>query len=449
MKRKLWIAVLPALFYIGMTAYISQGIPSEATKFFKSLATHYAPSGLAIKGTVLENNLFRSKIAIEISGTTAKINEKMKKLYRWPLRLEYTMKHGPLLLGDGIKLGVMEVEGEASFQELFSEEFLASVQMKKENQIDSYGMLTFFQDLCMKIETKGFIYSDLLNRREIEVSQLSGMIDMNLKSKKSMGTLRVDALKLRSGRYAETSLGFEKLEMDINILNLLEKSIYLGKMHLSAKAVEWMAKKHETDLSFRMSADIDIYETTQQAFNMLYLLEVDDIRGKLSARSLSVPLADTRLKWMAYIDGLSLESLSQWESYTPELLLSKNATLGSTLILDKRGKEALRLALALGYTGKMMKKSLNRLDRASKSNFLNHILGTASMHVKERFLDNLNAEYGFKNKQGVAFSMGMMLSKTLMTKTKEAYHIQMDYSPDIFILNERDISKMLSSFNPI
>jgi len=251
MKKFLLIITSTIAFWAFLTFVIGNQTQEELQNYINKSNKLYANNGIQLKLTDYKKSFFNSTAQIEINFLDPTIIKLLEKEYALPLKIDYTIEHGPLFFQNGLGVGLSKIHNELLLSSLFKEdakkEFLSLV--KGDINLKTEMALSFSKKLNYKIESDEVTVKK--DKKTLHISPLIVEGASNIESFKGEGTIKIAKLELKEDN-SNNGIELTNLLVDMQIDEIFKESLLFGDFKFS---VDKMIVKDEHNQNFK---DINI-----------------------------------------------------------------------------------------------------------------------------------------------------------------------------------------------
>jgi len=247
MKKFLLILTSTIALWAFLTFIIGNQTQEELQNYINKSNKLYANNGIQLKLNNYKKSFFNSTAQIEIDFLDPSIIKLLEKEYKLPLKVNYSIEHGPLFFQNGLGVGLSKIHNELLLSSLFKEdakkEFLSLV--KGDINLKTEMALSFSKKLNYKMES-----DDVTVKKDKKTFYMSPFIvegTSDIESFKGDGTIKIAKLELKEDN-SNNGLELTNLLVDMKIDEIFNESLLFGDFKFS---VDKMIVKDEMNQNFK------------------------------------------------------------------------------------------------------------------------------------------------------------------------------------------------------
>ena len=432
MKKIVGSVVTAIALWAGTTAYVGSQMKDGIEQYVNSINKIYANKGIQYKINSYEKSFFESTAKIELDVTNPAILEVMKDSVKLPLVMEYKIEHGPLFFKNGIGFGAAKAHQEIAVSSFLTEEFKKDfLELVKDD-------FTLTSDMVISF-AKNLSYTASSNKVKIDKDgvsffmtpfQMEGKI--NTETFKGDNTLKISSLEFKE-EGSQNGLKLENLLMNVQIDEIIEKSMMLGTIDLSADTIKIKddsnpqleninlatnmhvvtKKDSETTLASKIDATVDFKDTKLPAQlpdlkNISLTVDVNKmgIKGLLEFQEASEEMQKKQSELLVKIQSNSkpeeMQKVMEEFGTLQEALVNKIVHALNTLLvkdetrisyglnIETKDSKKSNASIEVGYTGDMkFEGSLEEIAMKIQKQALNMISLNVDVGLDDSHLNSL------------------------------------------------------------
>ncbi len=477
-KKKVVVGLIGiVILWLVMTAYIASNTQEYFNRYLQRVNKLYEKQGVVFALKSFKSALFSSKATLKVDIDEPLLYQRVSKIIKLPLIVEYEIENGPLLFKHGIGMGLSRVRSHIDLHDHVVEVERFKKIFKKGIELESWVDIDFNKNAYFYATTNKIVANVENEKFELLPLRVNGRI--NLKSFES-------EMRIELKHIAIEAQDIEAVAQDtllyVDIKKVYENGFYLGDVRVDIGSLTVKGK----DLPFtlekvKLSILMDIVENRDETIDMKFKLLVSLGNSKLPQAYASLD----KIELEYALSGMKLEGVLAFQDFVKERQV-RQEELFLKLIDADSGELNLQALEALEklqdesqdkiflLLAKMLKKAHTNLnfkmimvDKKAKESHLKmditymgeEFFSTSREHVEERLQKELlelfhfnfdlqfdkayiaNLAPKFQQSLLAQLEMGVMLG--MVKESNSSYIFEVDYEAESLMLNGKERLELL------
>jgi len=479
MKKLLTLSITIFAVWAISTLIIGNQTEQELENYISKSNKLYATSGIHLKLLDYNKSFLHSNAQIELNVIDPAIIKLFERDYNFPIKMDYTIEHGPLFFENGIGFGLAKVKQHILLSSLFKEkakkEFLEilkdDVNLKMDVLISfskeaDYKMIS--DEIKFNVENKSFLMTPLTIMGKSNLDSFKGTAIMNIehiqvKEANSTNGLDVKNIKIDADikEFLENSLVFG--DFGLSIENLIVKdngnpqlsnidvSLH-GTMHNKRISENRMESIFEGDIDFQNTSLPDEFKSLKKVYLKMNLEDLG-IKGMLEFQQSAQTMQEKQGQLIAKIQTSSQEEMEailiQLGTLQQEmmnqiiyslnaLLIKDKTTIAYVLDIETKDTKRSKIMAKIGYTGDIeFKGTVEELTNKIQKQVLSLISLNLDFNLNKSHLKF------FPNAQSIEPQIRMGVMQGFIRDNNSSYAINASYKNKELMVNDKNLTSTI------
>jgi len=428
MKKLSLILITTLVLWAISTFIIGNKTQENLQNYINKSNKIYANNGIKLKLIAYEQSFLNSTAQIEINFSDPEMIELLEKEYLLPLKINYTIEHGPLFFQNGFGIGLSKINNELLLSSIFKEstkkEFLALV--KGDITIKTEMIVSFSKKLHYKIKSDEILINKDKKTFSMSPFTMQGM--SNIETFKGDGTVKITKLALKEEN-SNNGIELNNLVAEMNIDEIFQESLIFGDFKLSVANIlindELSPKFKKINIS--IDTEMSNKRVSQSTMNSKFkgtinlantpleekFKELESIHIEMEMKELGIEGMSEFQNTAQRVQEEQAQLMNQLQTQEPKemqatleklgkieekILTELMHTLNKLLIKDKtniiyslkmntKDKQSSKAFMEVGYTGDIeFKGSLEELTKKIKNQLLSLIKLNVNITLNKKHL---------------------------------------------------------------
>ena len=236
MKKLLLILITTLAFWVISTFIIGNQTQEQLQNYINKSNKLYANNGIHLKLSTYKKSFLYSTAQVEIDFSDPKVVKLLKKEYAFPLKIKYTIEHGPLFFKHGLGVGLAKINNALLLSSIFKEdakkEFLALV--KGDINLKTEMVVSFSKQLNYTINSNEITIQE--DKRNFYMSPFTVEGTSNIETFKGDGTVKIAKLKFKEDN-SSNGIELTNLLAKMKIDEIFKEKLLFGDFKFSVENV--------------------------------------------------------------------------------------------------------------------------------------------------------------------------------------------------------------------
>ena len=236
MKKLLLILITTLALWAISTFIIGNQTQEHLQNYINKSNKIYANNGIQLKLSNYKKSFLNSTAQIEIDFLDPKLVKLLEKEYALPLKIDYTIEHGPLFFQNGLGIGLSKIDNELLVSSIFKEdtkkEFLSLV--KGDINLKTEMVLSFSKKLNYTIKSDEVTVKK--DKKTFHMSPFTVQGTSNIETFKGDGTVKITKLELKEDN-SNNGIELSNLLAQMKIDEILKENLLFGDFKFSVEKV--------------------------------------------------------------------------------------------------------------------------------------------------------------------------------------------------------------------
>jgi|GEM_PF-1216345 hypothetical protein len=482
MKKILGSLVVAIALWAGATAIIGNQTEHQVNGYIEKINTLYQQNGLNLKMTDYNRTFLNSTAVIELDITDSSAKELLSEVYTLPLKMNYTIEHGPIFFQNGLGFGLSKAHQKIALSSILrdegKEEFLNLVH-NKDVMIEGESVVSFFKKINskilsdeIKIDENGTLLTIapfiITNSLDLDTLQGDGHFILPMiffKEKEDNRELHIEnmVVDMQLDGFIEDILMLGKIDFSVDRLYLNDKNnTDIGEIDMATKFHLTTQKDSDTTMKTLFEGSVDLTNTNLP--NTLPALKT--LTGKINIEGLGIEgmvmfqktakemeTAQTALvaKMQEQPEQMD-EIFAEFGKIEEEMLTKIVYSLNTLLIKDKsvvkyeviantkEGNES-QASIEIGYTGDMnFTGSFEEMSTKIQQDILKLFRVNVDMHVDANLLK------GVPNTENLMQQIQMGVAQGLIKEENGQFILNGYYKNEELMVNDNNLTATILPF---
>ncbi len=428
MKKLLLILITTLALWAISTFIIGNQTQEQLQNYINKSNKLYANNGIQLKLSNYKKSFLNSTAQIEIDFLDPKLLKLVEKEYALPLKIDYTIEHGPLFFQNGLGIGLSKIDNELLVSSIFKEdtkkEFLSLV--KGDINLKTEMVLSFSKKLNYTIKSDEVTVKK--DKKTFHMSPFTVQGTSNIETFKGDGTVKITKLELKEDN-SKNGIELSNLLAQMKIDEILKENLLFGDFKFSVEKVlitddmNPKFKKIDVSLDGEMSNKKVSQSTMNSSFRGTIHLgntqlekefkELDSIQFNMEMKELGIEGMSEFQQVAQHIQKEQNNLINKLQTQKPEemqatlkelsnmqekivtelihtlnkLLIKDKTTISYGVNINTKDKQSSQAFVEVGYTGDMeFKGSIEELTEKIKAQLLSLIKLKVNITLNKKHL---------------------------------------------------------------
>ncbi len=333
-KKILASVVVVSTLWVGATAYISENTEKYLNDYITKSNRIYANNGIKMSLLSYKKGFVNSQAKVSVDFIDPEIRKVLEGVLKLPIVIDYEIENGPILLKNGLSVGVSRIYSKVKVSELLvdKDEFKKVV---KDDIIFNTNMLIDFQNsIKYEANSNQIVAEDNQTKFTIAPLEVNGKMNGDTLA----GTINMFTKSIYGEIGNDGEIKLEKVTLNGDITKVFDNGFYLGSFDMGVEnfTVNDKHNKEQNIKNAKVKVAMDIKQTNSNLIDTNFKLNLDIGDTKL-------PTDIDFIKTISVNYGLNGTKMEAWLAFqdTIKEVQKKQEAIQKRLSVAKNGKEIM------------------------------------------------------------------------------------------------------------